>query len=176
MAHCFFVTDLHGKPDRYSKLFSLISDELPDAVFFGGDLLPHRLRNTGGYNDFTLEFLFPQFEKLKESLKDRSPEIFLILGNDDPRSEEIKFINASENGLFRYMSQVKVRFRDFVIYGYPYVQPTPFQLKDWEKYDVSRYVDPGCIPPTEGFRTTQLMEDIEYATIQKDLISLAGDD
>ena len=55
------------------------------------------------------------------------------------------------------------------MFGYSFVPPTPFQNKDWEKYDVSRYVDPGCIHPTEGFRTTEITEDIEYATIQKDL-------
>ena len=56
-----------------------------------------------------------------------------------------------------------------MVFGYSFVPPTPFQNKDWEKYDVSRYVDPGCIHPTEGFRTTEITEDIEYATIQKDL-------
>lgn len=176
MGDCFFVSDIHGKTERYGKLFHLITQELPEAIFFGGDLLPHRLRNSEGYSDFTIDFLFPQFEKLKEQLKDKAPEIFLILGNDDPRSEEIKFIKGSKNGLFRYMSQVKERFGDFIVYGYPFVPPTPFQLKDWEKYDVSRYVDPGCIPPTEGFRTTDIKEDIEYATIQKDLKVLTGED
>jgi Icc-related predicted phosphoesterase len=176
MAHCFFVTDLHGRTLRYNKLFSLITDELPSAIFFGGDLLPHRLRNTEGYSDFTLDFLFPQFIKLKELLKDKAPAIFLILGNDDARSEECKFIKGHESGLFNYLSQIKKQFIDFSVYGYPFVPPTPFQLKDWEKYDVSRYVDPGCIPPTEGFRTAELTDDIEYATIEQDLKSLTGDD
>jgi hypothetical protein len=45
-------------------------------------------------------------------------------------------------------------------------------MKFWEKYDVSRYVDPGCVHPTEGSRTTEVKESIEYATIQKDIVSL----
>lgn len=30
---------------------------------------------------------------------------------------------------------------------------SPFLLKDWEHYDVSRYVDLGCISPEDGQRT-----------------------
>lgn len=174
--NCFFVSDLHGKPDRYRKLFTLIYQELPEVVLFGGDLLPHRLRKVEEFEDFTTDFLFPQLLKLKNELKDKYPAILIILGNDDPRSEEEKFIRAANDGLFHYIHQRKITLLNYNFYGYSYVPPTPFQLKDWEKYDVSRYVDPGCIPPDEGFRTTEPNEDIEYATIQKDLVALTGTD
>lgn len=174
--NCFFVTDLHGKPDRYRKLFDLIYQEVPEVVLFGGDLLPHRLRKVEEYEDFTTDFLFPQLLKLKNELKDKYPAIMIILGNDDPRSEEEKFIQAGNDGLFHYIHQRKITLNNYNFYGYSFVPPTPFQLKDWEKYDVSRYVDPGCIPPTEGFRTTEPNEDIEYATIQNDLVALTGTD
>jgi len=49
------------------------------------------------------------------------------------------------------------------------VPPTPFLLKDWERYDISRFVDPGCVHPTEGYRTVEPDEDIEYTTIQQHL-------
>ncbi len=100
----------------------------------------------------------------------------MILGNDDAGSEEDSFIEESRNGLFHYIHQKKVKWHGYSIFGYSFVPPSPFQLKDWEKYDVSRYVDPGCIPPTEGFRTKEPKEDIEYATIQKDLVALAGNE
>jgi len=35
------------------------------------------------------------------------------------------------------------------------VPPTPFLLKDWEKYDVSAYVDPGCVSPEEGYHRVE---------------------
>jgi Icc-related predicted phosphoesterase len=174
--NCFFVSDLHGQPDRYRKLFDAISKEVPDAVFFGGDLLPHRLRKVENIEDFTLDFLFPQLRKLNKNLGDRSPRLLIILGNDDARSEEEKFMTESSKGLFNYIHQGKYKLNNFTIYGYSYVPPSPFQLKDWEKYDVSRYVDPGCIPPTEGIRTVEPGEDIEYATIQKDLATLSGNE
>lgn len=175
MTNCFFVSDLHGKTDRYQKLFSLIESEQPAAVFFGGDLLPHALKKTAGYDDFARDYLFPEFEKLKLKMADFYPEIFLILGNDDPRSEEEKFVEASSSGLFQYVNQTKAYLKGFTIYGYCFVSPTPFRLKDWEKYDVSRYVDPGCVHPTEGFRTREPDYNPEYATIMQDLEELTRD-
>jgi hypothetical protein len=70
----------------------------------------------------------------------------------------------------------KFKFGPYMIYGYPFVPPTPFMLKDWEKFDVSRFVDPGCSDPTEGFRTAEADYDPEFATIQKDLSALSGND
>jgi Icc-related predicted phosphoesterase len=62
-----------------------------------------------------------------------------------------------------------------MIMGYAYIPPSPFQLKDWERYDVSKYVDPGCIPPTEGFRTWGDARDAEHSTIRKHLEKMTGD-
>lgn len=172
MTKCFFVSDLHGHVDRYVKLFQQIEEEKPDAVFMGGDLLPHGMKRIENIDDFTTDFLFPKLYQIKKALKDKYPQIFLILGNDDARSEEEKFQEESNRGLFFYVNQTKVYLNNYPVFGYSFVPPTPFQMKDWEKYDVSRYVDPGCIPPTEGFRTMDATEDIEYATIKNDLITL----
>ena len=172
MTECFFVSDLHGKIDRYQKLFALIEDEKPGAVFLGGDLLPHAMRKVAGFDDFALDFLFARLEELRNRLKNSYPEIFLILGNDDARSEEAKFTEAANKGLFHYINQKKISFGDYMVFGYCFVPPTPFQLKDWEKYDVSRYIDPGCVHPTEGFRTTEPDYDPRFATIKTDLEEL----
>jgi len=57
------------------------------------------------------------------------------------------------------------------------VPPTPFLLKDWEKYDVSRHVESGCISPEEGWRTVPVDENqIKFATIQADLGDLVGEE
>jgi Icc-related predicted phosphoesterase len=172
MTKCFFVSDLHGHISRYEKLFQQIEVEKPEAVFMGGDLLPHGMRRIEQIDDFTTDFIFPKLHQLKKALNDKYPQIFLILGNDDARSEEERFLEESKKGLFHYMNQKKVYLNNYPVFGYSFVPPTPFQMKDWEKYDVSRFVDPGCVPPTEGFRTTNIQEDSEYATIQKDLARL----
>ena len=176
MTKCFFVSDLHGKTDRYLKLFNQINDEKPDVVFFGGDLLPHALRKVENYDNFAIDFIFSNLWKLKETLQNQYPDIFLILGNDDARCEEEKFILECNKGLFHYANQKKFLLKKYKVFGYSFIPPTPFQNKDWEKYVVSRYADLGCIHPTEGFRTIEITEDIEYATIKKDLDDLTTDE
>jgi uncharacterized protein len=171
----FFVSDLHGHKDRYHKLFEQVRREKPAVLFIGGDLMPNFARFTTG-EDFFSDFLFPGFQKLKDALGDQYPEVFMIMGNDDPRIEEENLFPGEKTGLWKYIHNMKTDFRDIPVYGYACVPPTPFRLKDWERYDVSRYVDPGCIPPTEGNRTIDPDEDIEYSTIQNDLEKLTGND
>ena len=100
--------------------------------------------------------------------------MFVILGNDDFRSEEIKFLEASGEGLFHYLNMEMINLGRLKVYGYPYVPPTPFRLKDWEKYDVVREVRPGCISPGDGFRTTKPDYDPATDTIASDLHQLAA--
>lgn len=104
------------------------------------------------------------------------PAIFIIMGNDDLRIEEEYLYQGEDEGLWVYINNRKTLFGNFSVYGYACVPPTPFRLKDWERYDVSRYIDPGCVPPTEGVRSVDAEEDIEYCTIKKDLAALTGED
>lgn len=176
---CFFVTDLHGNHDRYEKLFNLIKSEKPDAVFMGGDLLPHirgsiNSLNFKPFDDFIEDFFISGFKVLKKELKRHYPEIFIILGNDDPKYEEFRFIKGEKKKLWHYMHNKRYKWKNYEIFGYANIPPSPFLLKDWERYDVSRYVDPGCIHPTEGIRTIDENKDIEYETIQKDIEALTA--
>jgi Icc-related predicted phosphoesterase len=178
---CFFVTDLHGVADRYAKLFASIIAEHPDAVFLGGDLLPKGssllMRADKEHADFVIDYLVPSFMKLRDTLDREYPSVFVILGNDDPRCEEPEILNAARNGLWSYMHGRKAEFAGFHLYGYGCVPPTPFLLKDWERYDVSRYVDPGCISPEEGRRSVATeISDVKWGTIAKDLDSIVNDD
>jgi Icc-related predicted phosphoesterase len=178
---CFFVTDLHGHADRYAKLFASIVTERPDAVFLGGDLLPNgssRLMGGGAeHADFVNDYLVPSFMKLRDALDTEYPSLFVILGNDDPRYEEPEILKAAKNGLWSYMHGQKAVFAGFNVYGYACVPPTPFLLKDWERYDVSRYVDPGCISPEEGRRSVATEgNDVKWGTIAKDLDMFVNDD
>ena len=176
MCLCFFVSDIHGNINKYEKLFKEIKTEKPKLVFFGGDLLPSGLAFDKKYSDFVNDYLVNNFIEIKNILGNYYPEVFLILGNDDPRINESAIINAEKKGVFKYIHNKKVGYKKYNIYGLAYVPPTPFLLKDWELYDVSRYVDPGCVPPTEGFRSIQNNEKIEYITIQKELKKLVNND
>ena len=105
------------------------------------------------------------------------PRVFVILGNDDPRTQEEEILQVARTGLWEYVHGRQAVLDDYTVYGYACVPPTPFMLKDWERYDVSRFVDPGCISPEEGQRTVPLPErEVRHRTIAADLEQLAGDD
>lgn len=171
MIPCFFVSDLHGRQGRYEALWSAMERERPRAVLCGGDLLPHGL--TGG--DFFNDFLVPGFSRLQRALGADYPRVLLILGNDDPRAYENDFEAAARSGLWEYVHGRQVTLGPYAVFGYNYVPPTPFQLKDWERYDVSRFVDPGGVSPEAGRRSVPVDDHtIRYATIAGDLGELTA--
>lgn len=181
MPSFFFVTDLHGQTTRYEKLVSRIEREHPAAVFIGGDLMPRAfspvVSTGGGHGGFVREYLIPMFSRVRNKLGNLYPAVFVILGNDDPRSQEEPVHQASQQGVWQYIHGRKATQERFEIYGYAMVPPTPFLLKDWERYDVSRYVPPGCVSPEEGRRSVACSEsDVKWGTIQKDLATLTGND
>lgn len=180
MNKCFFVSDLHGKMSRYESLIRKIRLERPDFVFLGGDLLPHRnISGRAGFEgivDFGRDFLIKKFRKLKLQMDCAYPEVYLIPGNEDPKDQLTALEKGEEEGLWTNLNlrcRVKGKYR---FYGYAYVPPTPFLLKDWEKFDVSRYVDPGSVSPLDGIRTGKSDGDPEWDTIAKDLVGLTGND
>lgn len=173
MHYCFFVADLHGKRYRYEKLFEAIRNEKPDALFIGGDILPSYGKDDFFDGDFILGYIRSELLKLKSELKDDYPDIFIIMGNDDPRSEESKLEELDCEDLWHYVHFRKIKFADYNIIGYSFIPPTPFLLKDWEKYDVSVFVDPGCVHPTAGCRSVEPKEDISFTNIKKDLVKLS---
>jgi Icc-related predicted phosphoesterase len=181
VAHSFFVSDLHGRILRYRALFRAIADDPPQAVFIGGDILPHGLVSQGSkdpkHENFIDDYLSDEFLRLKQQLRDRYPRIFMILGNDDGRSVESAVLKNAERGVWEYAHLRRVRLGKYTVYGYAFVPPTPFLFKDWERYDVSRYVDPGCVSPEEGWRTTSVSDDeARFSTIAEDLETLTGKD
>jgi uncharacterized protein len=179
MKSCFFASDLHGHEDRYQKLFEAIEGELPKALFLGGDLFPSGLGamiGVRGFEDFLKEVFAAGFIKLKKTMGLDYPSIFLILGNDDVRIREHEMEEFGHQGLWNYMHNKCVLWENYSIYGYAFVPPTPFMLKDWERYDVSRYLDPLCIAPEEGRLSVPVAKGtLKYQTIQEDLHQLAND-
>jgi Icc-related predicted phosphoesterase len=170
----FFVSDLHGHISKYDILFESILTHKPEAVFLGGDLLPHmhysRPDIQTDHGDFVNDFLVKRLRGIRETLGEFYPKLFVILGNDDAKAEEQSLIKAANEGIWEYIHFRHLHFKDFLILGYANIPPSPFALKDWEKYDVSRFVDPGCVSPEEGFRTIDVPnEEMKYGTIQKDL-------
>lgn len=169
---CLFVSDLHGKVNRYEKLFKYIEEQVPGAVFLGGDLLPasilHSFRAGANMPDFVIDFLALKFRELRERMQDNYPHIFIILGNDDPRIKEAEILTTEEEGLWHYIHGKIHNYFGTIVMGYSFVPPTPFLLKDWEKFDMEETVRPGCLHPNDGFLTTDHVQD-KSSTIMQDL-------
>ncbi|MGE5232974.1 MAG: metallophosphoesterase family protein [Acidobacteriota bacterium] len=173
---CLFAADLHGDPARYGRLFTRATAEQPAAVLLGGDLLPGNAgmgAAPGLGPDFLEDFLAPRLQELRGSAP-VPPRVILILGNDDLRSSEAAILDLEARGLLEYAHGRRLRLADFDLYGYACVPPTPFLLKDWERYDVSRYVDPGCVSPEEGrLSVPRPSREAKWGTIAADLEELA---
>jgi Icc-related predicted phosphoesterase len=177
MTRCFFVCDLHGKIPRYEKLFAQIRKEKPDVIFIGGDILPSQMIVQKPYNgvheNFITDFIAPELRKLRNELGNKYPHIYLILGNDDPRREETTVLELDAEGLWYYSHQKFYHHHGFDIFGYAHIPPTPFFLKDWERFDVSHFIDVGCISPLEGYHTTEFdYNEVDFFTIEKELTNL----
>ena len=171
---CFFVTDIHGSIDRYRKLFQAMREEKPQALFLGGDLMPNlayaRESLDFGHEDFLNDYLANQFRRLKEELGEEYPSVFVILGNDDGMYPEWSVLAAAGENIWKYLHNRRLKVENYRFYGYSYIPPSPFQLKDWERYDVSRYVDVGAVSPEQGQRSVPVAEnEVKYSTIKRDL-------
>lgn len=170
----FFTSDLHGHPSRYRKLVETTLAERPQVVLIGGDLLPFDRRWTGG--DFISDVMRPEFRKLIDRLGHDTPRVLLIFGNDDPRDREAGILEGETEGLWTYLNERSVEVAGHSFTGYSFVPPTPFMLKDWERFDVSRHVDPGCVSPEHGRRTVPMAADeVRDRTISADLEHLGRD-
>ncbi len=166
---CFFVSDLHGSHRRYQALWDAAAVERPKAIFLGGDLLP-------GINacNFIHEAIEPDVLDLQQNLGNDFPLILLIPGNDDAAADFANFEHSENLGLWKIIHNRQDHISDHSVFGYGNVPPTPFMLKDWERYDVSRFVDPGCLSPEGGHRTVPANADeIRFGTIAEDLQHLA---
>jgi len=170
MSLCYFISDLHGHIDRYEKLFHLIAREGPVAVFMGGDFLPSFFDPDWSSRCFIQDFLADGCRRLAGELGPRYPAVFIILGNDDGRRPEQELIHEDYRALWTYVHGRSITWDRYRVFGYSFIPPSPYVLKDWERYDVSRYVDPGCVSPEEGMYSVPRSDhDKKYRTIGEDL-------
>lgn len=177
---CYLVSDLHGHIDRYLALFRLLRTDPPEVLFLAGDLLPQQMTWTAApgvsSEDFVNRFMIPRFHSLRRELGDRYPTVLLVLGNDDARYEEASILGGAVEHAWHYLHERRVVIAGRPVYGYNCIPPSPFRRKDWERYDVSRFVDPGSVSPEEGELTVpRSARERRMATISTDLERMIGD-
>ncbi len=134
---CIFTSDLHGEIYLYHELLSLAASTSSEIVVLGGDLLPS-FPPTKRYEDMVpnQKTFIDQFLSsfLKRILDDTSiQQIFLISGNWD-LSYSYLFKEPMEEVIDLNQRSYLLK-SGYELVGYPFVPPTPFRPKDFEKMD-----------------------------------------
>jgi Icc-related predicted phosphoesterase len=132
-----YTSDLHGEIHLYQDLLSLAVSSSSEMMVIGGDLLPS-FPPTRRYEDmvpnqktFITQFLSPFFKRMLETTSIQ--QIFLIPGNWDLDYPSL-FRQATE-GIVD-LNQKGHRLKNgYELIGYPFVPPTPFRPKTYEKMD-----------------------------------------
>jgi Icc-related predicted phosphoesterase len=132
-----YTSDLHGEIHLYQELSSLAISSSSEIMVIGGDLLPS-FPPTKRYEDmvpnqktFIDQFLSPFFKRMLETTSIQ--QIFLIPGNWD-LGYAFLFRETTEKIID--LNQKSYRLKNgYELIGYPFVPPTPFRPKDFEKMD-----------------------------------------
>jgi len=132
-----YTSDLHGEIHLYQQLLSLAISSSSEILAIGGDLLPS-FAPTKRYEDmvpnqkaFIDQILLPFFKKILGAASVQG--IILIAGNWD-LGYPFLFRETTEKIID--LNQKSHRLKDgYELIGYPFVPPTPFRPKDFEKMD-----------------------------------------
>jgi Icc-related predicted phosphoesterase len=132
-----YTSDLHGEIHLYQELLSLASSTSSEIVVMGGDLLPS-FPPTKKYEDmvpnqktFIEQFLPSFFKNILDNTS--AQQIFLISGNWD-LSYSYLFRKPIENVIDLNQKSYLLK-NGYELIGYPFVPPTPFRPKNYEKMD-----------------------------------------
>ena len=132
-----YTSDLHGEISLYQELLALAISSSAEIITLGGDLLPS-FPPTKRYEDmipnqkaFIEQFLSPFFRKILETTSVN--QLFLIPGNWDLGYPYL-FKEPAE-GIVDLSQRIYRLKNGYELIGYPFVPPTPFRPKDYEKMD-----------------------------------------
>ncbi len=132
-----YTSDLHGEIHLYQELFALALSSSAEIIALGGDLLPS-FPPTKRYEDmvpyqktFIDQFLRSFFKRIIERTSVK--QIFLIPGNWDLGYSYL--FNEPMEGVVD-LNQKSYQIKNgYELIGYPFIPPTPFRPKDYEKTD-----------------------------------------
>ncbi len=132
-----FTSDLHGEFHLYEQLLRLAQSSSSQVIALGGDLFPS-YPPTKRYEDmipsqkaFIHQFLLPFFKRMLETTTVN--QLFVIPGNWDLAYPHL--FKEPLKGLID-LDRKSYRLRNgYEITGYPFVPPTPFRPKDYERMD-----------------------------------------
>jgi Icc-related predicted phosphoesterase len=132
-----YASDLHGEIHLYQELFALTLSSSAEIIALGGDLLPS-FPPTKRYEDmvpnqraFIDQFLRSFLKRMIERTSVK--QIFLIPGNWDLGYSYL-FKEPMEGIIDLNQKSYQIN-NGYELIGYPFVPPTPFRPKDYEKMD-----------------------------------------
>lgn len=132
-----YASDLHGEIYLYQELLELALSSSAEIIALGGDLLPS-FPPTKRYEDmipnqktFVGQYLLPFFKRVIETTDVK--HLFLIPGNWDLGYHYL--FKEPVEGLIDLDRKIYRLRNGYEIVGYPFVPPTPFRPKDYEKTD-----------------------------------------
>ncbi len=132
-----YTSDLHGEIDLYQELLELTFSSSVEILALGGDLLPS-FPPTKRYEDmvpnqktFIDEFLLLFLKKVLEI--PFVEQIFLIPGNWDLGYPYL--FKEPMEGLIDLGQKIHRLKNGYELIGYPFVPPTPFRPKNYERMD-----------------------------------------
>lgn len=136
----FYTSDLHGDTNFYRELISICRNRKVDYLILGGDLLPRKGHNNKSITEqkkFIYDFLGKTFKKIKQI---NNITIYAVFGNHDWVAVLEDFKDLEKDGLVDLLHNTYFKIKDnFFITGYPYVPPTRFSPKDFEKKDLNEH-------------------------------------
>ena len=126
-----FATDLHGNEFQYEQLEYLVDATAADLLILGGDLFAY-CREPGPQ----LAFARGQLKRFLEAVRSR---VLWVPGNVDwPDAAECLEEMFAENRRIQRLTLDPLQMSDAIdLIGYPYIPPSPFRIKHWERRDLS---------------------------------------
>lgn len=159
-----FTSDMHGNKKQFETFLEYAAQIKPATVIIGGELAPKDLsisaRNSR-YIDAQKNFLGNELPMLVKPLKQGLPEtnIFVMLGNDDC-AVNLDILNSHPE-LYKEIHGKRFKIDDsHEIVGYSFVPITPFEIKDFEKFDLSEVPESVRKDYENRKRTTYRLEGI----------------
>jgi uncharacterized protein len=151
---CGFASDLHGSQALYRELFERTRSESLELVILGGDLLPRK-----GHHAASLaiqkEFAAGEFSGFAGRIRECTGRPLCVITGNDDWAGALPLIRAMESeGLVRVLDgRVFSPDGKTHLFGYSFVPPTPFLLKDFERRDLS------ADPPPDGLHRIYVTRD-----------------
>lgn len=128
-----YTTDLHGSAPHYKEALDLAVKNRARWIFIGGDITAH---DTSDYQrDQISDQIIPQLYKFHEAHP--NIEIYIMMGNNDWAVNMDLLEAAADEEILRLLHKKKYKLAgtDKFVAGYCCVDITPFDRKDWDRWD-----------------------------------------